>query len=115
MAGLRDTSDPNISHWLAIDENLEPHKFRCIENTMISERFYMTEYGTVSVRRQGSLPTVHIKPKGRPAISIAYDDPEPPSVQEMLSLLVFWTAKSLFLAVPASTENKEQANQEILF
>ena len=115
MAGLSDTVCSELSYWLAIDENLDPHKFRCIEYSTLSERFYTTEYGTVSIRRQGALPTVHIKPKGRPAISIAYDDVEPPTVQEMLSLLVFWTANPLFLAVPAPTETEEQGMQETLF
>lgn len=115
MGSLNDTSVPALTYWLAIDENLAPHKFRCIGYSALSERFYTTEYGTVSIRRQGVLPTVHIKPKGRPAVSIAYGSEESPTLQEMLSLLVFWTANPLFLAVPAPTEIEEQEMQETLF
>lgn len=115
MDSLNETLHPEFSYWLAIDENLDSHKFRCIEYTLISEKFYMTEYGTVSLRRQGDFPTAHIKPKGRSAISIVYEETEEPSLQEMLSLLVFWAANPLFLAVPALTKSQEQVNQETLF
>ncbi len=115
MVTLNDTLTPFISYWLAIDEQLDHHKFRVIMYSTISEVFYTCEYGTVSRRRDKNTIVVSIKPKGRKCITVVYLEDQPPSEQEMLSLLVFWTAKPLFLAVPAPTENKEQDNQETLF
>lgn len=115
MGTKYDTLVPNISHWLAIDEQLDPHKFRVITYSTISETFYTCEYGTVSRRRENHTIVVNVKPKGRRFITIVYPEADQPTEQEMFSLLVFWTAKPLFLAVPAPTETEEQDNQETLF
>ena len=112
---LTDTPVPNISYWLAIDEQLDPHRFRVISYSTISETFYTCEYGTVSRSVDFNSVLVNVKPKGRDTITVAYGHNQSPTEQEMLSLLVFWTAKPLFLAVPAPTENEEQGNQETLF
>lgn len=115
MVSLYDALIPNISYWLAIDEQLDPHKFRVIRYSTISDTFYTCEYGTVSRRRDNHTILVNVKPKGRQTITVIYPEADQPSEQEMLSLLVFWTVKPLFLAVPAPTETKEQGNQETLF
>lgn len=115
MGNLYDALIPNISYWLAIDEQLDPHKFRVIRYTTISDMFFTCEYGTVSRRRENHTILVNVKPKGRQCITVAYPEADQPTEQEMLSLLVFWTAKPLFLAVPAATENEGQDNQETLF
>ena len=115
MGNLYDTLIPIISYWLAIDEQLDPHKFRVIRYSTISDTFYTCEYGTVSHRRENHTILVNVKPKGRQCITVAYPEADRPTEQEMLSLLVFWTAKPLFLAVPAPEKNTEQDNQETLF
>lgn len=112
---LNETLVPNISYWLAIDEQLDPHKFRVIAYSTISEMFYTCEYGTVSRRTDFNSVLVNVKPMGRDTITVIYRHGQAPTEQEMLSLLVFWTAKPLFLAVPAPTETEEQDNQETLF
>lgn len=112
---LNDTLVPSISYWLAIDEQLDPHKFRVISYSTVSEMFYTCEYGTVSRRVDFNSVLVNVKPKGRDTITVVYGYDQAPTEQEMLSLLIFWTAKPLFLAVPAPTENEEQDNQETLF
>ena len=112
---LNETLVPNISYWLAIDEQLDPHKFRVIRYSTVSDTFYTCEYGTVSYRVDINATVVSFKPKGRQPTTVIYGYDEKPSEQEMLSLLVFWTAKPLFLAVPAPTETEEQDNQETLF
>ena len=115
MVTLNDELAPVISYWLAIDEQLDSHKFRVIRYSTISEVFYTCEYGTVSRRRDMSTIAVSIKPKNRKWITVVYPEDQSPSEQEMLSLLIFWTAQPLFLAVPAPTENEEQAIQKTLF
>ena len=115
MGNLYDALIPNISYWLAIDEQLDPHKFRVIRYSTISDMFYTCEYGTVSRRRENHTILVNVKPKGRQCITVAYPEADQPTEQEMLSLLVFWAAKPLFLAVPAPEKNTEQDNQETLF
>lgn len=115
MVSLYDTLTPNISYWLAIDEELDPHRFRVIGYTTISDTFYTCEYGTVSCRRENHTILVNIKPNGLQCITVVYPEADQPTEQEMLSLLVFWTAKPLFLAVPAPTEIEEQGSQETLF
>ena len=112
---LTDTPVPNISHWLAIDDQLDSHKFRVICYSTISETFYTCEYGTVSRRVDFNGVLVNVKPKGRDTITVVYGYDQAPTEQEMLSLLVFWTAKPLFLAVPAPEKNTEQNIQEPLF
>lgn len=115
MDNLYGTLIPTISYWLAIDEQLDPHRFRVIRYTTVSDTFFTCEYGTVSSRRENRTILVNVKPKGRQCITVAYPEADQPTEQEMLSLLVFWTAKPLFLAVPAPTENEGQDNQETLF
>lgn len=115
MATIYDTLAPSISFWLAIDEQLDPHKFRVISYSTISEMFYTCEYGTVSRRVDFNSVLVNVKPKGRDTITVVYGHDQAPTEQEMLSLLVFWTAKPLFLAVPAPQESEEQDKQETLF
>ena len=112
---LNDTLVPIITYWLAIDEQLDSHKFRVIRYSTVSDTFYTCEYGTVSYRVDINATVVSFKPKGRQPTTVIYGYDEKPSEQEMLSLLVFWTAKPLFLAVPAPTETEEQDNQETLF
>ena len=114
MATLYDTLIPNISFWLAVDEQLDTHEFRVIAYSTISERFYTTPYGTVSLRKENGRNVLHVRTSERKRVEVVYSD-EPPTEQEMLSLLVFWTAKPLFLAVPAPQETEEQGNQETLF
>lgn len=105
----------SVMYWLAVDEQLDSHRFRVITYSTVSETFYTCEYGTVSYRSDINATIVNIKPKGRETITVIYGNNELPTEQEMLSLLVFWTAKPLFLAVPEPQEIKEQDNQEILF
>lgn len=112
---LSETLKPGISYWLAYDESLDPHLFRVIKYATTFETFWSTEYGTVSFRQENYYRTASIKPKGRKTTTVIYGEDEEVSEQELLSLLIFWTAKPLFLAVPAPTENEEQANQETLF
>lgn len=112
---LTETLVPNISYWLAIDEQLDPHKFRVIRYSTISEMFYTCDYGTVSRRVDFNSVLVNVKPKGRDTITVVYGHNQAPTEQEMLSLLVFWAAKPLFLAVPAPEKNTEQNTQEPLF
>ena len=112
---LTDTPVPSISYWLAIDEQLDSHKFRVIRYSSIFETFYTCEYGTVSCCVDFNSVLVNVKPKGRNTITVVCGHDQAPTEQEMLSLLVFWTAKPLFLAVPAPTETEEQGNQEPLF
>lgn len=114
MASIYDTLVPSISFWLAIDEQLEPHKFRVISYSTVSERFYTSEYGTVSLRKENGSHILHVRTSDKNTIEVVYSR-EPPDEQEMLSLLIFWTAKPLFLAVPAPQEPEEQGNQETLF
>ena len=115
MVNLDDALIPFISYWLAIDEQLDPHKFRVIKYSTVSDTFYTCEYGTVSRRRENHTILVNVKPKGRQCITVAYPEADQPTEQEMLSLLVFWTAKPLFLAVPAPQETEEQGNRDTLF
>ena len=107
--------ESNLSYWLAIDEQLDSHEFRVIKYSTAFERFYSTEYGTISYRTGLGPLEVVIKPKGRKSISVIYPVEKVPSMQEMLSLLIFWTAKPLFLAVPAPKISQEQAQQERFF
>lgn len=112
---LSDTLDPGLSYWLAYDESLNPHLFRVIKYMTTFDTFYSTEYGTVSFRQENNYRTASIKPKGRKPTTIIYGEDEDVSEQELLSLLIFWTAKPLFLAVPAPDKTEEQSKQETLF
>ena len=107
----------NLSYWLAIDESLNSNRFRCIEHSHLGETFYETPYGTVSYRSDFPYYTATVKAKGRESISVVYPGTEQPDEQELLSLLVFWHAKPLFLAVPdiQSDNEPEQHKQETLF
>jgi len=115
VQSLSETVDPGLSYWLAYDESLEPHKFRVIKYMTTFETFWSTEYGMVSFRHDNYYRTASIKPKGRKPTTIIYGGDEEVSEQELLSLLIFWTAKPLFLAVPAPEKNTEQDKQETLF
>lgn len=112
---LIETFKPGPSYWLAYDESLNPHKFRVIKYRAISSTYYATEYGTVSTRNEGNIKIACITPKHRKSTTIIFNDDEEVSEQDLLSLLVYWTAKPLFLAVPAPVSNQEQNSQETLF
>jgi uncharacterized protein YbjT (DUF2867 family) len=75
----------------------------------------MTEYGTVTLRKENCYRTAIIKPKGRKASTVIYGGDEEVTEQDLLSLLIYWTVKPLFLAVPVPETNQEQAQQELLF
>lgn len=112
---LSETLKPGLSYWLAYDESLEPHMFRVIKYMTTFETFWSTEYGTVSFRQENHYRTVSIKPKGRKPTTVIYGEDDEVSEQELLSLLIFWTAKPLFLAVPVPDKTEEQNKQESLF
>lgn len=115
VQSLSETLKPALSYWLAYDESLNSHMFRVIKYEMISDTFYTTEYGYASYRKENGRNVIHITPKGRERVSIVLDCDEEVTDQEVLSLLIYWTVKPLFLAVPASIETEEQDNQETLF
>lgn len=112
---LSETLKPGLSYWMAYDESLEPHMFRVIKYETVSETFYTTEYGYVSYRKENGRDVVHISPKGRERVIIILDGDEEVTDQEVLSLLIYWTAKPLFLAVPVPQKLEEQDNQGTLF
>lgn len=114
---LTETLKPGLSYWLAYDESLEPHKFRVIKYETVSETFYTTEYGYLSFRKENGRNVVHLSPKGRQRTSVIFGDDEEVTEQDLLSLLVYWTVKPLFLAVPAPETNQEHTHtlQEPLF
>ena len=112
---LSETLKPGLSYWLAYDETLNPHTFRAIKYETVSDTFYTTEYGYVSHRKENGRNVVHITPKGRERVSIVLDGDEEVTDQELLSLLVYWTVKPLFLAVPVPQKLEGQVNQETLF
>ena len=112
---LNETLRPGLSYWLSYDASLVPHKFRVIKYEVISETFYTTEYGTISFRREGDHRIASIKPKGRRPITVIYGMDEEVTEQDLLSLLIYWTVKPLFLAVPAPKNDTEQTKQEPLF
>lgn len=112
---LSETLIPGMSYWLAYDESLNSHLFRVIKYETISSTYYTTEYGSVSTRRKGERLIVDISPKQRNAITIVFGDDEEVTEQDLLSLLIYWTVKPLFLAVPVPETNEEQAQQEPLF
>ena len=112
---LSETLKPGLSYWLAYDESPEPHMFRVIKYMTTFETFWSTEYGTVSFRQENRYRTASIKPKGRKPTTVIYGEDEAVSEQELLSLLIFWTAKPLFLAVPVPDKTEEQSKQETLF
>lgn len=107
--------EPGLSYWLAYDESLNPYKFRVIKCQRASEMVYMTEYGTVTFRQESYYRTATIKPKGRKASTVIYGGDEEVTEQDLLSLLIYWTVKPLFLAVPVSDTNQGQTQQEPLF
>lgn len=112
---LSETLVPGLSYWLAYDESLFPHKFRVVKYKTISETFYSTEYGTISYRMENRYQTASIKPKGRDPLTVTYGEDEDVTEQDLLSLLIYWTVKPLFLAVPVPESNQEQQQQEPLF
>lgn len=108
---LTETVKSGFSYWIAYDETLNPHKFRVIKYELVSETFYTTKYGWVSVRKEGGHNAAFIKPKGRDRATFIFPDDEEVTDQVILSLLIYWTVEPLFLAVPAP--EIEQANQTI--
>lgn len=112
---LSDALKPGLSYWLAYDESLNPHKFRVIKYETISSTYYTTEYGTVSTRHEGSFLIACISPKQRTATTIVFGDDEEVTEQDLLSLLIYWTVKPLFLAVPVPENKQEQTQREPLF
>ena len=112
---LSEMLKPRLSHWYAYDESLNPHKFRVAKYVYASSTYYATEYGVVSTRKQGGHTIVIVTPKGREGATIVFNEDEELTDQELLSLLIYWTVKPLFLAVPVSEINQEQAQQELLF
>lgn len=111
---LSETLKPGLSYWYAYDESLNSHKFRVIKYETISSTYYTTEYGNVSTRKEGKNVIACITPKSRESVTIVFSNEEPTD-QEFLSLLIYWTVKPLFLAVPAPKINQEQTQQECLF
>lgn len=99
-----------IEYWLAIDEQLDSHRFRVIHTRRTYSSSLYTEYGEVSYTN--NLPCkVTIGPRGRAPIHLYLS--EEPTKQELLTQLIFWAAKPLFLAVPEPNTNPEQ--QDTLF
>lgn len=109
------TNGPSLSYWIAIDENLDPHPFRVCHYQTLGENHYATEYGNLTYRPGGCEPVLIVSPKGRNTIHVAYPVGEEPTVQEMLSLLVFWHAQPLFLAVPDTSHDTTKIEQQPLF
>ena len=106
---------PSLTNWIAIDENLDPHPFRVCHYKTLGMDNYVTEYGFITFRPGGCEPTLIVTPKGRRPIHVAYPVGEEPTMQEMLSLLVFWYAKPLFLAVPDTSHDTTTTEQQPLF
>lgn len=99
-----------IEYWLAIDEQLDSHRFRVIHTRRAYSSSLYTEYGEVSYTN--SLPyKITINPRGRAPIHLYLS--EEPTKQELVTQLIFWTAKPLFLAVPEPDKTPEQ--QDTLF
>lgn len=99
-----------IEYWLAIDEQLESHRFRVIHTLRAYSSSLYSEYGEVSYTN--NLPCkVTVSPRGRAPIYLHLS--EEPTKQELLTQLIFWTAKPLFLAVPEPNKTPEQ--QDTLF
>ena len=112
---LPEGETPSLTHWIAIDENLDPHPFRVCRYKTLGMDHYATEYGYITFRPGGCEPTLIVTPKGRRPIHVAYPVGEEPTMQEMISLLVFWHAKPLFLAVPDTSRNTTTIEQQPLF
>lgn len=94
-----------IEYWLAIDEQLDPHRFRVIHTRRAYSSSLYTEYGEVSYTN--GLPCkVTVNPRGRAPVHLHLS--EEPTKQELLTQLIFWTAKPLFLAVPEPNKPTEQ-------
>ena len=76
---------------------------------------YATEYGFITFRPGGCEPSLIVTPKGRHPIHVAYPVGEEPTMQEILSLLVFWHAQPLFLALPDTSRDTTTIEQQPLF
>lgn len=111
---LTDSLEPGLSYWLAYDETLNSHKFRVIKYETVSSIYYTTEYGTISTRHEGSRLIACITPKQRMSTTIVFGDEEV-TEQDLLSLLIYWTVKPLFLAVPAPREQTGTDTTGLLF
>ena len=112
---LPEGATPSLTYWIAIDANLDPHPFRVCHYKTLGMDHYATEYGFITFRPGGLEPSLIITPKGRRPIHVAYPVGEEPTMQEMLSLLVFWYAQPLFLAVPDNSYNTTNTEQQPLF
>lgn len=112
---MADLLKPGLSYWLAYDESLNPHKFRVVKYERISSTYYTTEYGSVSTRHENGHLIACISPKRRMATTIVFGDDEEVTEQDLLSLLIYWTVKPLFLAVPVPENKREHTQQEPLF
>ena len=112
---LPEGATPSLTNWIAIDENLDPHPFRVCHYKTLGMDHYATEYGFITFRSGGCEPTLIVTPKGRRPIHVAYPVGEEPNMQEMLSLLVFWHAQPLFLAVPDTSCDTTKIEQQPLF
>lgn len=106
---------PSLTNWIAIDENLDPHPFRVCHYQTLGMEHYTTEYGNLTYRPGGCEPVLVVTPKGRRPIHVAYPVGEEPTMQDMLSLLVFWHAQPLFLAVPDMSHDTPTIDQQPLF
>lgn len=106
---------PGLSYWLAYDESLVSHRFRVIKYQTAFDTFYATEYGHVSLQKENGHYVAHITPKRRNRITTVFNEDEAPTDQDLLSLLIYWTVRPLFLAVPVPENDKEQTQQEHLF
>lgn len=106
---------PSLTNWIAIDENLDPHPFRVCHYKTLGMDHYATEYGYITFRPGACEPTLIITPKRRRPIYVAYPVGEEPTMQEMLSLLVFWHVQPLFLAVPDTSCDTTNIEQQSLF
>lgn len=112
---LPEGATPSLTNWIAIDENLDPHPFRVCHYKTLGMDHYATEYGFITFRPGACEPTLIVTPKGRRPIHVAYSVGEEPTMQEMLSLLVFWYAQPLFLAVPDTSRDITKTEQQPLF
>lgn len=112
---LNETLRPGLSYWLAYDDSLNSHLFRVIKYETISSTYYTTEYGCVSTRYERQNLIVCITPKQRKSTTIIFGDDEEVTDQDLLSLLIYWTVKPLFLAVPVPDKTEEQTEHETLF
>lgn len=102
----------SVSYWLAIDENLDSHRFRVTTYTNLYETGLLTEYGSVKYKRSFGDVIATIRPKGQNSIHLRFQEDDNVD-QILLCQLVFWYSRSLFLAVPDNDSQTE--NNDTLF